>query len=192
MAAHPAQPSGLQHAQQLGLQVERQLADFVEDQGAARGFLEPAELALAGAGEGAALVPEELALGQLAGQGAAIDGHEGAVGDGAQLVQGARQQLLAGAAFAGDQHGQPGARDAAGLFEDAQQGRRLADDGAQGRDGRPGEGIFVHAEVLGRGRKKLRGNAEDGFGRGTLSSRPGAWSLEPEACLPQRRGGSFI
>ena len=71
-AAHPPQPPRLEHAQQLGLQIERQLADLVEEQRAARGLLEPAGAPRRRAGEGAALVPEELALGQLARERAAV------------------------------------------------------------------------------------------------------------------------
>jgi hypothetical protein len=41
-----------QHAQQLGLQFERQFADLVEQQRAFAGFLEIAGAAAAGAGEG--------------------------------------------------------------------------------------------------------------------------------------------
>ena len=52
----------LQDAQQLGLRLERHLADLVEEQGAPVGGLE-APLALAQrAGEGAALVAEQLGL----------------------------------------------------------------------------------------------------------------------------------
>jgi hypothetical protein len=51
-----------QHAQQLGLQVERELAELVEEDGAAVGALEGAGVGVAGAGEGAALVAEELGL----------------------------------------------------------------------------------------------------------------------------------
>ena len=54
----------LQRAQQLGLQLERQLADLVEEQRAAVRELEAARAALQRAGEGAALVAEELALDQ--------------------------------------------------------------------------------------------------------------------------------
>ena len=77
LPAHPAQPPGLQHAQQLRLQLQRQLADLVEDQRAARRLLEPPGPAGAGPGEGPALVPEQLALGQLARQRPAVDGDEG-------------------------------------------------------------------------------------------------------------------
>ena len=56
----------LEHAQELGLHVERHVADLVEQDGAARGELELARVALgAGAREGALLVAEELRLEQL-------------------------------------------------------------------------------------------------------------------------------
>ena len=75
-AADPPQPPGLQHAQQLRLQVQRQLADLVEHQRAARRLLEPAGPPRRRAGERAALVTEQLALRQLARQRAAVDGDE--------------------------------------------------------------------------------------------------------------------
>src|SRR5262249_18085197 len=56
--------AGLDDAQELDLQAHRQLADLVEEHGAAVGALEEAGLVAAGAGEGAALVAEELALDQ--------------------------------------------------------------------------------------------------------------------------------
>jgi hypothetical protein len=57
----------LQHAQQLGLQVERHLADLVEEQRAAVGELERAGARGDGAGERALLVAEQLALEQVLG-----------------------------------------------------------------------------------------------------------------------------
>jgi hypothetical protein len=77
-------------------------------------------------------VSEELALGQLAREGAAVHGHEWAGGDWTQFVQGSGQELLAGAAFPGYQDGQARARDARGLPQHAAKGRGLAHDGAQG------------------------------------------------------------
>ena len=56
----------LEHAQQLGLQRERQLADLVEEQRAAVRQLEASRLARGRAGEGALLVAEQLALEQRA------------------------------------------------------------------------------------------------------------------------------
>ena len=66
----------LEHAQELGLERERHLADLVEEQGAAVGHLELAGLARHGAGEGALLVAEELAFEQGLGERGAVDGDE--------------------------------------------------------------------------------------------------------------------
>ncbi len=60
--AEPLELPALQHPQQLRLHLERQLADLVEEERAAVGDLEAAERALDGAGEGALLVAEQLAL----------------------------------------------------------------------------------------------------------------------------------
>ena len=57
------------------------------------------------AGEGAPHVAEQLGLEQLLGDRAAVDGHEQALGAPAVVVDRAGDQLLAGAALAGDQHG---------------------------------------------------------------------------------------
>ena len=94
----------LQGAQQLHLGVERQLADLVEEQRAAIGFEEFADALLDGAGEGAFLVAEQDALDQILRDGAAIDGDEGLGSAGAFALDGARDQLLADARFAFDQH----------------------------------------------------------------------------------------
>ena len=61
LAAQPPQPALLQHAQQLGLQLDGDLAHLVEEERAAVGQLEHAGAALIRAGEGAALVAEDLA-----------------------------------------------------------------------------------------------------------------------------------
>jgi hypothetical protein len=84
----------LQEAQQLGLQRKRQVADFVEHQGAAAGGLDLAERLLGGTGEGAFLVAEQLAFEQVLGNGGAIDGHELARLARRCLVQAARQHSL--------------------------------------------------------------------------------------------------
>ena len=47
---------------------------------------------------------KQLVLGQLIRQCTAIDGHEGKIASRAQVVDRARDQLLAGAGFAADQH----------------------------------------------------------------------------------------
>ena len=69
----------LEHAQQLGLHGGRHLADLVEEQHAAGGLLDASRLGRDGAGEGAALVAEELRFEQLVGQRRAVDGDERSV-----------------------------------------------------------------------------------------------------------------
>ena len=88
----------LQRAQQLHLRVERQLADLVEEQRAAVGFLELADALVDGAGERALLVAEQDALDEVLGDGAAVDGDERLAGALALALDGAGDQLLADAA----------------------------------------------------------------------------------------------
>ena len=76
--AQPLERPALEHAQQLGLHAEGQLADLVEEDRAAVGHLEAAEGARDGAGEGALLVAEQLALDQGVGKGGAVDGRRAA------------------------------------------------------------------------------------------------------------------
>src|SRR5580658_3926027 len=63
----------LQRAEKLDLHLHRNLADLVEEEGAAVGELEASRLARYGAGEGSALVAEELALDELLGNRGAVD-----------------------------------------------------------------------------------------------------------------------
>src|SRR5207247_5449594 len=65
-AANAVEFARLQHAQELGLRLQRQLADLIQKKRAAVGELEATTALLRGAGEGAFLVAEELALDQLA------------------------------------------------------------------------------------------------------------------------------
>src|SRR6185436_9666904 len=60
-AADALESALLEDAQELGLELGLELADLVEEERAAVGELEPAALALAGAGERALLVAEQLA-----------------------------------------------------------------------------------------------------------------------------------
>ena len=66
----------LQRAQELHLEVQRQLADLVEEERAAVGDLELARARRDGAGEGALHVAEELTLDEVLGDGAAVDDDE--------------------------------------------------------------------------------------------------------------------
>ncbi len=69
----------MQEPEQLGLEVERQLADLVEEDRAVVGELEAADALRGRSGEGALLVPHELALEQGARDGGAVDLDEAAV-----------------------------------------------------------------------------------------------------------------
>ena len=73
VAAEPRELAVLQDVQQLGLQRRRHLADLVEHDRAVLRELELADARSAGAGEGAALVAEQLALEQVGRQRRAVD-----------------------------------------------------------------------------------------------------------------------
>ena len=90
--------------EKLDLEKRRDLADLVEEEGPALGFLESPQAVRAGSGEGAAAVAEELALGQGFGEGGDIHGHEAAA-PGAAIMDEARDQLLARPALARQEDG---------------------------------------------------------------------------------------
>ena len=101
----------LQHAEQLDLRAHRHVADFVEEQRAAVGVLERADPIGVGVGKGPLHVAEQLALDEVLGHGGAVEGDDPLALAGAVLVNGLGDQLLAGAAFAVDQHGGVGRGD---------------------------------------------------------------------------------
>src|SRR5580658_1070712 len=67
-------------------------------------LLELADAAAVGAGEGALLVAEQLTFQEVLGNSSAIQGQEWGICPRTVLTDGASDQLLAGAAFAGDEH----------------------------------------------------------------------------------------
>ena len=91
------------------------------------GALEAAGARRCGAGEGALLVAEQLALEHALGERLAVDGDERPADAVAPVVQQARHQLLAGAALALDQHRRPARRDAAHQVEQLPAARALGD-----------------------------------------------------------------
>ena len=95
----------LQDAQQLHLEVEREVAHLVQEQGAARGGLEPPRPVAGRAGERAAHVAEQLALQELAGEGGGVHRHERSAPARRLRVDDPGGHLLAGPALAGDEHG---------------------------------------------------------------------------------------
>lgn len=64
--AHAVETALGQHAQQAGLQLDRHIADLVEEQRAAMRLLEASAPQRIGSGEGATLVPKQLGLQQVA------------------------------------------------------------------------------------------------------------------------------
>ena len=91
----------LQHAQHLGLRLGAHVADFVEEDRAAVGLLELADLLLGRAGERALFVAEQLRLDQLLGNRRAVDLDEALAAAQAVAMDRARHELLADAALAG-------------------------------------------------------------------------------------------
>ena len=94
----------LEHAQELDLTDGLQLAYLVEEDSALVGQLEPALAVGPGVGEGALLVPEHLAVEEAGAQTSEIDLDEGAAAAGGVEVDGLRDELLARAALACDEH----------------------------------------------------------------------------------------
>ena len=78
-APGPEEPAVLEGVDELALEGQRNISDLFEEQGAAMGQLEPAELAPLGADERPRLVPEQLGLEQLPGQRRAVELEEGPV-----------------------------------------------------------------------------------------------------------------
>ncbi|MNF85416.1 hypothetical protein D3C84_678090 [compost metagenome] len=138
VAADPVELAIGQHAQQAGLGVGRHVADFVEEQGTAVGLLEAPAALVGGAGEGAFFVAEQLGFHQVFGDRRHVQRDERRGGPRAVAVQGVGDQLLAGAGFAVDQHGDIGVGEPADGAKHLLHGRRLADDfrGARLLDGR--------------------------------------------------------
>src|SRR2546426_4391567 len=86
------------------------VADLVEEDGAAVGRLELADLELVGAGEGASLVTEQFALQQVPRHGGAVDLDEGPRPPRGEMVDRVGDELLAGAGLARDDDGDVDAR----------------------------------------------------------------------------------
>ena len=94
-AAEPLELALLEHAKQLRLELERDLADLVEEHRAAIGQLEPADALSDGARERALLVTEQLALEKPRRNGRAVQLDERVVMPATQLMDGAGDELLA-------------------------------------------------------------------------------------------------
>ncbi len=105
--AQPAEGLGLQHLEQLGLELGGEVADLVQEDGPPVGDLEQALLAVLGVGEGPLLVPEQLGVEERGVEPGAVHLHEGRLGPGAQVVDHPGHPPLPGPALAGEEHGGP-------------------------------------------------------------------------------------
>lgn len=109
-AAEALELALLQHAKELHLRGRRDVADSVEEERALVGELDPPGFALRGARERALLVAKQLALEERVGERSAVQLDEGALRARAAVVDGSRDELLASAGLAVDEHrgGAPG------------------------------------------------------------------------------------
>ena len=125
--ADPLELPLLEHAQELPLDLGRDVSDLVEEDRAAVGELDTPLAVAVRAREAAAKVAEELGFEEILRVGGAVHRHEGTRGARALRVQRARDQLLAGAALAADQDGRVVRGDVADPFHDVLHHRRDAD-----------------------------------------------------------------
>src|SRR5437762_3795006 len=90
----------LKDAQQLGLKFQRNVTGFIEEERAAVGQLEAADFLIDGPGECATLMSEEFGFEKPGGDGGAIDLDESAISARTEVVNGAREEFLAGTGLA--------------------------------------------------------------------------------------------
>jgi hypothetical protein len=103
VGAQPLDGAGLDHPQQLDLQLQRHGFDFIEKHGAAVGMFQLADALAAGARERALLVAEQFGFDDFRRQGPAIERHEWCSPARPLVVQGAGDNLLARPSLAEDQ-----------------------------------------------------------------------------------------
>ena len=123
-------------------------------------MLDAADAPLLGAGEGARLMAEQLALDHAFGQRAAVDRHQFVLASAAQTMQCAGDHFLAGAGLAFHQHVHVGVGDMPQRLLDPQHGRGIADEWL--RVGARGEGRFLQAAVFQHQPALLGGMADGG------------------------------
>src|SRR5258706_8520166 len=100
LPAHAPKRAPRQRAEQGRLNLGGELADLVQEERAAMSALEGASMLAIRTGKRAPLVTEELAGHELRRERAAVHDHEGAIRSRRELVQRARDELLAGARLA--------------------------------------------------------------------------------------------
>ena len=131
--AHRVDLAVLKGAEKLDLDVERQLADLVEEERAAIRLAELADMLLGGAGEGALLMAEEDRFDQGRGDRTAIEGDEGPGAAVAGALDGAGDEFLPDPRFALDEDGDLRCRGPPAEGDDALHGRAAGDDVGEGQ-----------------------------------------------------------
>src|SRR5579859_947449 len=153
IAADAVDLAFLQGAQQFGLQARVHFRYFVEQQGAAGGFLELAEAAGHGAGEGALLVAEQLAFQQILGDRRAVHRDEALARAPALAMDETGHQLLTGAGFARNHDRRVGGGDLLGHAQNIAHHRIAEDDrmaflGDRGDDGGDQLGVGRQRDIF--------------------------------------------
>src|SRR5262245_4110368 len=118
----------LQHAEELRLQLERDLAHLVQEERATVSQLEPSDPLRDRAGERPPLVAEQLALEQAPGDGGAVDLDERPVAAPAGIVDGAGSQFLSRARLPQEENGRVGRRYDLDLVENVSERHTITDD----------------------------------------------------------------
>ncbi len=101
---HALEFARLQHTQKRGLQLQRDVGDFIQEKCAALCQLEPAHTICFGIRESAPHMAEKLALEQAFGEAAHIHRDERFAGTRRGGVQGPRDEPFAASVLAGDEH----------------------------------------------------------------------------------------
>jgi hypothetical protein len=135
----------LQRAQQFRLELDRDIADLIQEQGAAVRQFEPARLGSESAGEGATLVPKEFAFQQAAWNSGTVELHHGSLAAAAQLMDGARDELFSGPGFTQQEDGRIAGCDGFDQIEDMAQGSALPNDALKER---LAEDLLVQVDIL--------------------------------------------
>src|SRR5262245_36880478 len=118
----------LDHAQELRLHLEGQLADLVEEQASVLGILEIAGLRRGGPGEGAPGIAEERRLDERGRERGAVEREKRPRAARRQAMQALRDQLLAAARLALDQHREGRERELRDLAAQLLHGNARADE----------------------------------------------------------------
>ena len=126
--AHSLELPFLQHPEELSLEFDRDLPDFVEEERAAVGGLEPSRAVAQGAGECALGMAEELAFEQFARDRCTVHANQRSMAPRTQVVQRACHELLACARFTFDEHRGGRGRDNRHLVEHRAESGAVADE----------------------------------------------------------------